>query len=333
MFVGRTTGATSAAFCTLLAASSLSLAAAPVRRPIAELKPTATLHLGRTADWVAIDAGAVWVGSTGPDAVSEIDPRTNRVIATVALPGNPCAGLAVGFGSVWAPVCGHPNALVRIDERTLRVTLVPGVQPAGREGGITTSPDSVWLAIGRRASRLARIDPLSGRIRQTVHVPAGSFNPLYSDGLIWLTHASGAEVTVVHADSGQVRTQVPSGPRPRFLTAGAGAVWTLNQGDGTVTRIDTRTLQRSEPIALGTAGPGGDIAFGAGMVWSSFDQVPLSIVDAASGKLWCQWAGPGGDALGIGHGAVWLTDYHAGTISRIEVSEALQRCRGALPVS
>src|SRR4051812_17783436 len=63
-------------------------------RPMSELQPIATIHLGKTADWVAITAEAVWVGSTGPDSVHRIDPKTNELVATVKLPGEPCAGLA-----------------------------------------------------------------------------------------------------------------------------------------------------------------------------------------------------------------------------------------------
>lgn len=36
-----------------------------------------------------------------------------------------------------------------------------------------------------------------------------------------------------------------------------------------------------------------------------------------------------GDALGVGYGAIWLTDYDAGAISRIGMGEALRHCRGA----
>ena len=71
-----------------------------ILHPIGELTPITTIRIGKTADWVAIGGNAVWVGSTGPNAVSEIDSRTNRLIATVPLPGNPCAGLALGHGGL-----------------------------------------------------------------------------------------------------------------------------------------------------------------------------------------------------------------------------------------
>ncbi len=324
------------AILALAIASALSFAtvsaASAARRPIEELRPTATIHVGKTADWVAISDEAVWVGSTGPDAVSEIDARTNRLVATVRLPGNPCAGLAVGHGSLWVPLCAKPNTLARVDLRTRRVTLLAGIGPADREGGITNSPDSVWLIVDRNAT-LARIDPGTGRIRQAVQVPPGSYNPLYSKGQIWVTRAEGAEVTVVNAATGRVSATVRSGPGPRFLAAGAGAVWTFNQGDGSLTRIDTKTRRAVQTIALGTPGHGGDIKFGGGMVWTSFEKVPLTVVDGHSGRVLCQWTGPGGDALDIGHGAIWLTDYGAGTISRIEIDVAMRHCRGSSSVT
>jgi virginiamycin B lyase len=296
-------------------------------RSIDELTPTATIHTGKTADWVAISDDAVWVGSTGPNAVSQIDPRTNKLVATVLLPGDPCAGLAVGFGGLWVPLCAKPNGLVRVDLRTRAVTRIPGVGPAAREGGITASPDSVWLIVDRRAT-LARIDPTSASIRHRVQVPTGSYNPLYSGGQVWVTRADGAEVTVVNAETDQLSGTIQTGPKPRFLAAGGGAVWTLNQGDGTLTRIDVPTRKVTQTTPLGTPGHGGDISFGGGMVWTSMDKVPLTMIDGKTGLLVCQWTGPGGDALGIGHGAIWLTNYNAGTISRIELRDAVSRCKG-----
>jgi hypothetical protein len=62
------------------------------------------------------------------------------------------------------------------------------------------------------------------------------------------------------------------------------------------------------------------------MVWTSMPKMPLSAVDAKTKTLQCRWAGAGGDSLGIGHGAIWLTDYHAGTIARIPLKEALANC-------
>jgi streptogramin lyase len=313
------------AFCFPVGDIQPAAAAEVLRRDVRELTPTATLHLAKTADWVAVTPDAVWVGSTGPYAVHRIDPKTNQRVATVTLRGEPCSGLAAGFGSLWVPLCGKAATLAQVDLVSNRVVNIFRVGPAAPEGGIATSPDSVWLVVNKQGS-LARIDPASGALRQTIKVPSGSYNPFYSEGRVWVTRAAGSEVTSVDAATGAVLGTVRTGPGPRFLTAGAGAVWTLNQGDGTLTRVPTASNQSAKTVALGTPGHGGDISFGLGMVWTTMIKVPLSLVDATTATLLCQWTGPGGDSLGIGHGAIWLTDYHEGTITRIELDEAMKGC-------
>src|SRR5262249_36068244 len=152
----------------------------------------------------------------------------NRLVATVELPGEPCAGLATGFGSLWVPLCADSPGLARVDLASKQLRAIIRVGMVTAEGGVTASPDSVWLVVDK-AGVLARLDPESGSVRQTVQVPPGSYNPLYADGRIWITRAEGSELTVVDAKSGSVIGSVPTGPHPRFLTTGAGAVWTLNQ--------------------------------------------------------------------------------------------------------
>jgi len=306
--------------------SAADHAAAVPTRPIADLKPLATIQVGKTADWVAITSDAVWVGSTGPNAVHRIDPRTNKRVATVELPGEPCAGLTTGFGSLWVPLCSQPTGLAKVDLKGNVLTAVLQTGPAGAEGGITASPDSIWLVIDKNGS-LARIDPDKGTVRQRIQIPAGSYNPFYMEGQVWVTRAEGAEVTSVDARSGAVLGTVKTGPHPRFLTAGGGAVWTLNQGDGSITRIDAGTRRVTHSIALNTPGHGGDISLGGGMVWTTMMKVPLSAVDETAAVLRCQWVGGGGDSLGIGHGAIWLTDYHGGTVSRLDLQTTSSRCR------
>jgi len=303
------------------------IGAAP--RSITELAPLATISLGKTADWVAITADAVWVASTGPFAVHRIDPQTSTEIASVALPGEPCAGLAIGAGSLWVPLCTTPASLAKVDLTANSLAAIFAVGPAAAEGGIAFGAGSIWLIVNE-AGDLARIDPANGAILSTIRVPPGSYNPTFWGNTVWVTHAQGADLTAIDAATGKIIATAATGLHPRFLTAGAGAVWTLNQGDGTLTRVDART-RRARTIALGTPGHGGDIAFGAGRVWTSMPQVPLSLVDASTDRLVCQWAGPGGDSLGIGHGSIWLTDYHAGTVERIAVADAEAHCAGSRP--
>jgi streptogramin lyase len=307
------------------AAGATSFGPVVAPRTMGELVAQATIHLGKTADWVVVTPDAVWVGSTGPNAVHRIDPARNELVATVPLAGEPCAGLVTGFNSLWVPLCGSPSTLARIDLGSNALTATLKLGPPAAEGGIAASADSVWLVLDKDGA-LARIDPDSGGVRQVVRVPPGSYNPRYSGGQIWVTRADGSEITRVDAANGKVLSSIRTGPGPRFLAAGDGKVWTLNQGDGSLTRIDTRDDAATRSIALGTPGHGGDIALGGGMVWTTMPKIPLTAVDGATGVVKCQWVGAGGDSLAIGHGSIWLTDYDAGTIARIDLDDALARC-------
>lgn len=319
----RRLGAIGLALCVAVAPLAVAPAAAsqaPAQTPFSELKPIAVLHVGKTADWVLVTPDAVWTGGTGPNAVHRIDPRTNLLAASIALPGEPCAGLATGFGALWVPLCGDKPGLAKVDLKTNRLVEVLPFGPAAEEGGVATTADSVWIVTDKQGG-LARIDPTTGKLRQSVRLPAGSYNLQQGGGILYATQVEGAVLTLLNAATGALLATLPTGPHPRFLTVGGGFVWTLNQGDGTLTKISVRKRKVVATIALNTPGHGGDIAFHRGKVWTTMFKTPLSLTDASSDHLLHQWVGPGGDSLGVGHGAIWITDYRSGTIARIPLGE------------
>src|SRR4029453_14734690 len=107
------------------------------------------------------------------------------------------------------------------------------------------------------------------------------------------------------------------GKSPRFIAAGGGAVWTLNQGDGSVSRIDPKTNKVVATIDVGVPGPGGEIAVGEGSVWVTAFEFPLSRIDPSTNTVVQQFAGKGGDAVRVGLGSVWLSNPEAGNAWRI----------------
>ena len=294
-----------------------------VQVPFASLKPEASFKIGENADWVEIADDAVWVASSNPASVHRIDPRTNKEVAVIPMPGDPCAGQVTGFGSLWVPLCGKPNALARVDTANNRISAILPIGPAGDEGGITASGDSIWIVVDNTGT-LVRIDPTTNQARQKIAIAAGSYNPCFSEGTVWITSVAGSVLTAVDASTGGVIATIAVGPKPRFLTAGPGSIWTLNQGDGTVTRVDARNKKVTATVKVGIPGPGGDIAWGMGFIWTSVFKVPLTAIDAKTNRVVRQWVGPGGDSLRFGHDSIWLTDYKQGTLSRIACSETLK---------
>ena len=287
-----------------------------VQVPLADLTREATFTLGGRPDWMVMTEDAVWVSNGNIKAVQRIDPKTNTVVAKIYFPLPPCSGLAFGFGSIWVPLEGKPGALARIDATTNQITATLPINPASDEGSITVSGDSVWL-MGDEHGTLLRIDPTTNTVRQKIMVPAGSFNPHFADGLVWVTGFESNVVTVVDAVTGAIVDTIAVGPNPRFLTAGGGSIWTLNQGDGSITRIDAKSRRVHATIAARIPGHGGEICYGVGSVWVTMIAVPLTRIDAASNRVVRQWMGEGGDSVRFGHGSIWLTHLRGGLLWRI----------------
>jgi YVTN family beta-propeller protein len=140
----------------------------------------------------------------------------------------------------------------------------------------------------------------------------------FGEGAVWVTSTLGNLVSRVDPNTNLVTDTIPVGKAPRFLAVGEGAVWTLNQTDGTVSRIDPKTNKVVATIEVGVPGEGGDIAAGEGSVWVTSFGFPISRIDPASNKVVQQFVGKGGDALRVGLGSVWLSNFEAGTVWRID---------------
>jgi virginiamycin B lyase len=145
-------------------------------------------------------------------------------------------------------------------------------------------------------------------VAQVQTVP-GSFVPVACGGSIWVSSTAGNLVSRVDPGAHRVTASIAVGRAPRFLTCSENAIWTLNQGDGTVSRIDPTTNRVVATIEVGPGGPGGDIAFGGGFVWVTAVDIPLTQIDPTTNKVVVQFVGPGGDALRVGHGSIWLCSF------------------------
>jgi len=154
-------------------------------------------------------------------------------------------------------------------------------------------------------------------VQQKISIPPGAYNPLFSDGIIWITGFDSNVLVAVDASTGGVLASIPVGPKPRFLTSGGGSIWTLNQGDGTVSRVDISTKKLVATIVAGIPGHGGDICYGADSVWATVFGIPLTRIDSQINNVLRQWIGRGDDSVWFAYESIWLTDYHRGLLTRI----------------
>ena len=105
----------------------------------------------------------------------------------------------------------------------------------------------------------------------------------------------------------EIVASVDVGPKAARLASGDGAVWTLNQGDGSVTRVDAATNKAVTTIAIGMEVAAGEIVAGEGAVWISAPGVPLVRIDPRTNKVAQRFSGEGGGALLLAHGSLWIS--------------------------
>ncbi len=246
----------------------------------------ASIPVGWWPSSVALGAGSVWVAdSIGDgsrlkhhlpgleDAVTRIDPATNRVLATVALPR--VESIAVADGAVWAATLARDAELVnRIDPRSDRVVArirLPGVAgPLAVGGGKVWA--LTWFADPSEHARISEIDPRSDRVVSSVQVPeAGPLSSVvYRQGVLWVGMVNpGGPLAlrgrVVRIDA---RTLRPLGravlvPGATALAVSRAGVWAagnrwlvgLNSAGGAFTRrfkFDADVPSTTQSIAAGT---------------------------------------------------------------------------------
>ncbi|HEX8025309.1 MAG TPA: hypothetical protein VF484_03800, partial [Candidatus Limnocylindrales bacterium] len=286
-----------------------------IRHPMTELhakRLIAEVQVGGEPDWQVFADGSLWVATGGDGHVVRVDAATNTVSAKVAV-AEPCVGMAAGFGSVWAPSCGGKPGVARIDPKTNTATLISTPAIPDSEGQIVASDDAIWLMSG---TGLTRIDPATNAV-SNVEISGGPIaSVVWASGSLWATAPGAGQVLQLDA-AGSVLQTVKVGAGPRFEAVGEGAVWTLNQYLGDVSRIDPATASVVATIAVEVPGDGGCIAAGEGGVWVTMPDYPFARIDPATNAVTEQYFGPGGDCIGVGGGSVWLSNHGSGTVWRV----------------
>jgi sugar lactone lactonase YvrE len=108
---------------------------------------------GARCSWVQVLGGALWVVALDPqtqrnDLLEHLDPATNRVLATIPLPGDLQPPLALAGPDVWAGATmglGSACDLVRVAAQATRLI---GTMPASGCDGMLESAGSLWLLHG-----------------------------------------------------------------------------------------------------------------------------------------------------------------------------------------
>jgi virginiamycin B lyase len=286
-----------------------------VRIPFAKLKTELEFDTPVAPAWMAL-ADSILLPSK--DGLARVDPKSkeNKFREPIGGLNQPCAGLVSAFASLWVPTCGD-GALARLDPKTYKVTATLATGAANVRTGIAATADSVWMLTDKRGT-LSRIDPVQNLVVAEFRVYADCNSLVFGETALWLTCPAQNRVLRVDPQTNLVDKSIEVSTGPIALAIGEGSVWVLCEKEGKVERIDPKTNKATKSIELGAPAGGGAIAFGEGSLWISMPGFPLTRIDTQAEKVVQQFYGEGGGFLLTTTNTLWLTDFSAGKLLRLD---------------
>jgi DNA-binding beta-propeller fold protein YncE len=283
-----------------------------VQIPFAKLKTEAEIKPVKP-DWIFFSAA---VYAPAENGIQKIDAKTNKLGDPISGIKQPCGGMASAFKSLWAPDCGSAS-LARIDAKTFKVTntIASGVSTA--RGIVAATADSIWLLTDDK-STLVRVDPDQNQVVAELRVPAGCRSLTFAETALWLACPKENKVLRINPATNLVDNVIEVSAAPVAINAGAGSIWVLCRKDGKIDRIDPKTNKVTKTIELEVPDAEGDLAYGEGYLWVTQTGFPLTRIDTKSETVIQQFAGTGGGAIALSTGAIWLSNFKEGTLSRID---------------
>ena len=333
---------------TLPSPAQCAATGAPSQTPIAEsARPAgvvqATIPIDSGPGAVAVGFGAIWVAAHRSNTMYRIDPKSNRVGASVV----PDIGRDYGMGSittgstgVWLPLSSEPDALLLIDPMSNRVESsfdLPGQDPFLR---VTWGP-GLWAylspAPGRPDKRLVKLDPTTGQVLQTVDLGVGNAAPdrywpdvVYAFNSLW-TVIQDNELARVDPSTGTVTAVVKT---PGVIEgygnfAIEGDHLFLAQRDETLVRINSQTNCVDGLLFIGahlpptpnrTAAQMSVISVGS-VLYVAFDRGALAVIDPASMRVLKSVRVDFQDYVGApisGFGSIWFPTFGNDSVLRLK---------------
>jgi hypothetical protein len=230
--------------------------------------------------------GSVWITSSGTGTLTRIDESTNRILATVRLPG--VAAPATAGGRLWAITPAAKPDRVRV------VPVDPATNRPGRPvelPGKRFAPLSVLqgsgstLFVGGRP-QLVQIDTRTRKTRTVSGLPREGFVALARSGGDVLVLTGSHRVVAVDAASLEVTRRSGRFVTALLIAAGRANIWVSQFRPGTtagqIFRLDPTTLRRAGP-AIDVVPMPSALAESASTLWAANrDDGTLTRIDLAA---------------------------------------------------
>ncbi len=225
-------------------------------------------------------------------------------------------------GFVWSLNDG--GTLLKIDPRKEEAVQAVSI---GRDAGWTVGGGAVWVADANEP-QVIRVDAQYGSTSR-IHLPKGpeegNENPVavaFGAGSLWVSQ--GPRILRLDPATGKVRATIPSNDA-HLLTFGDGALYAVTQYTGDFFKVDpgSNTIQWRSHLHPWLP----DIEAAAGWVWVTVDSDAgvYRISEADGSQSGFVHTGDGSGALAFGGGSIWVGNWRAGTVSRVNpVSSAVK---------
>ena len=242
------------------------------------------IRAGVQAEDIAFGEGTLWVTTVGSgdlgapsetDAVSRIDPESDKILTTIKVSRGPMS-LAFTPEGVWVVNFGMSgNTVIRMDPRTGQIVGDP-VQTGRAPLSVAVGEGSLWVA-NHDARTITRIDLATNQVVTNITVPSEPHRVAYGEGAVWVANFHVNSVTRIDPQTNEIVGEpIPIGHPAGNMAAGLGSVWVTSDYRGPVdaapedvvlVRIDPQTNQAVETIPLG--GHPIDVEIAGGAVWVS----------------------------------------------------------------
>jgi YVTN family beta-propeller protein len=265
---------------------------------------------------IAVGEGAVWVLNTEDETVARIDPKTKAVTRRFRTRGVP-TDIAAGGGALWIGNGGGHDAnytisVSRVEPKTGAITrTVKLPDPTGDAFTATFNWGFPQIAVGSGAvwavdpdHTISRIDPATGELVATIDADAGPGIAAGEDG-VWFLADPG--VKRIDPRTNRVGQTIPIGSQSTFgIAVGAGSVWTADQEEGLIWRIEPGPDPATRTIDVGVGVT--YIAFGGGAIWAAnYIDGTVSRIDPRTNTVTARVPIGAAQALAAGAGSVWAS--------------------------
>jgi virginiamycin B lyase len=221
-----------------------------VRISLEDNKITAIIPVGIANDEGSVVAAenGVWVLSDVKGVLTRIDPKTNQVVARIAVKPNSFAAMA-GFGSIWITNTGDADAgsktagsIQRIDPKTNKVVATINVGKGPRF--LAVGEGGVWT-VNQVDGSVSRIDPKTNTLVSSLFCDvAGTGGDIaVGGGFVWVRAKNKLLLAIDPATNGVIATfGPPSGSGA--VRASANAVWVSSHDINTVWKLNPAVVKK-----------------------------------------------------------------------------------------